>query len=93
MLTNPIDHLAQITDPRRQNKNLLHPLRNILTIALSAVICGYLDWVDIEDFGNENKAWFAQFLDLTNGIPHTTPLATYSNDLTKTNLANILVSG
>ena len=69
MLTNPIDHLAQITDPRRQNKNLLHPLRNILTIALSAVICGYLDWVDIEDFGNENKAWFAQFLDLTNGIP------------------------
>ncbi|MBR7513960.1 transposase family protein, partial [Mycobacterium tuberculosis] len=25
--------------------------------------------VDIEDFGNENKAWFAQFLDLTNGIP------------------------
>ena len=69
MLTNPIDHLAQITDPRRQNKNLLHPLRNILTIALSAVICGYFDWVDIEDFGNENKAWFAQFLDLTNGIP------------------------
>ncbi|MDI4510234.1 transposase family protein [Moraxella osloensis] len=69
MLTNPIDHLVQITDPRRQNKNLLHPLRNILTIALSAVICGYLDWVDIEDFGNENKAWFAQFLDLTNGIP------------------------
>ena len=34
MLTNPIDHLAQITDPRRQNRNLLHPLKNILTIAL-----------------------------------------------------------
>lgn len=30
MLTNPIDHLAHITDPRRQNKNLLHPLRNFL---------------------------------------------------------------
>ena len=43
MLTNPIDHLVQITDPRRQNKNLPHLLRNILTIALSAVICGYLD--------------------------------------------------
>lgn len=69
MLTNPIDHLVLITDPRRQNKNLLHPLKNILTIALTAVICGYHDWVDIEDFGNENQAWFAKFLDLTYGIP------------------------
>ena len=69
MLTNPIDYLEQIQDPRRQNRNLLHPLKNILTIALTAVICGYNDWVDIEDFGNENKTWFAKFLDLTNGIP------------------------
>lgn len=69
MLTNPIDYLAQVQDPRRQNKNLLHPLKNILTIALTAVICGYYDWVDIEDFGNENQAWFGQFLDLTHGIP------------------------
>lgn len=36
---------------------------------MSAVICGYYDWVDIEDFGNENQAWFAKFLDLTHGIP------------------------
>lgn len=69
MLTNPIDHLMQIQDPRRQNKNLLHPLRNILTIALTAVICGYSDWVDIEDFGVENQTWFAKFLDLKHGIP------------------------
>ncbi|STZ64306.1 Transposase [Moraxella lacunata] len=55
MLTNPIDYLSQVHDPRRQNKSLLHPLKNILTIALTAVICGYHDWVDIEDFGNENK--------------------------------------
>ncbi|STZ09681.1 Uncharacterised protein [Moraxella caprae] len=37
MLTNPIDYLSQVHDPRRQNKNLLHPLKNILTIALTAV--------------------------------------------------------
>lgn len=55
MLTNPIDYLSQVHDPRRQNKNLLHPLKNILTIALTAVICGYHDWVDIEDFGNVFK--------------------------------------
>lgn len=69
MLTNPIDYLSQVQDPRRQNKNLLHPLKNILTIALTAAICGYHDWVDIEDFGNENQVWFATFLDLTYGIP------------------------
>lgn len=69
MLTNPIDYLSQVHDPRRQNKNLLHPLKNILTIALTAMICGYHDWVDIEDFGYENQAWFGKFLDLPHGIP------------------------
>lgn len=69
MLTNPIDYLSQVNDPRRQTKNLLHPLKNILMIALTAVICGYHDWVDIEDFGNENQIWFSKFLDLTHGIP------------------------
>lgn len=69
MLSNPITHLSRITDPRRQNKNLLHPLKNILTIALSGILCGYDDWVSIEDFANENKDWFAKILDLTNGIP------------------------
>ena len=69
MLTNPIAYLSQIEDPRRQNKNLLHPLKNILTIALTGILCGYSDWVAIEDFASENQAWFASFLDLTNGIP------------------------
>lgn len=69
MLTNPIDYLPQIQDPRRQNKNLLHPLKNILTITLIVVIFGYHDWVDVGDFGNENQAWFAIFLDLIYGIP------------------------
>lgn len=69
MLSNPIDHLIQITDPRRQNNNLLHPLKNILTIALIGILCGYDDWVSIEDFANENKAWFASILDLKHGIP------------------------
>lgn len=69
MLSNPIHHLSLITDPRRQNKNLLHPLKNILTIALVGILCGYDDWVSIEDFANENKDWFAKFSDLTHGIP------------------------
>ena len=69
MLTNPINHLTQITDPKRQNKNLLHPLKNILTIALVGILCGHDDWVSIEDFAHENQDWFEQILELPNGIP------------------------
>ena len=83
MLTNPIDHLALIG---RQNKNLLHPLRTYLTIALSGASV-YLDWVESKTLVMKTKRGFAHFLTVQ------TPLATYSNDLTKTNLANILVSG
>lgn len=94
MLTNPIDYLAQVHDPRRQNKNLLHPLKNILTIALTAMICGYHDWVDIEDFGYENQAWFGKFLDLPHGIPsHDTFGNVFKRLNKKRSLVSILVSG
>jgi predicted transposase YbfD/YdcC len=44
-------------------------LVNILTIALCGAICGADSWVDIELFGESKQEWFAQFLDLSNGIP------------------------
>jgi hypothetical protein len=47
----------------------LHPLENIIVIALCAVICGADSWVDIELFGESKRQWFAKFLDLSNGIP------------------------
>lgn len=87
MLTNPIEYLSRIQDPRRQNKNLLHPLKNILTIALSAFICGYHDWVDVEDFGRENQAWFTKFLDLTHGIPSHDTFGNVFKRLSKDQLA------
>lgn len=69
MLANPITYLKDVPDPRRQNKNLRHPLENILMIALSGVICGFDDWVSIEEFGNNNKQWLSGILDLSYGIP------------------------
>ncbi len=38
-------------------------------ITLCAVLCGYEDWLSIEDFGCENEAWLRQFLELPHGIP------------------------
>jgi predicted transposase YbfD/YdcC len=66
--TNITEHFADLDDPRI-DRTKKHPLDNVLVIALCAAICGADTWVDIELFGESKREWFAQFLDLTNGIP------------------------
>jgi predicted transposase YbfD/YdcC len=61
------EHFADLTDPRR--REVKHPLINIVTIALCAVICGADDFVSIAAYGQEKKHWLARFLDLSAGIP------------------------
>lgn len=61
------DHFSELTDPRR--REVLHPLINIVTIALCAVICGADDFVSIAAYGREKQKWLARFLDLSAGIP------------------------
>jgi len=69
---NPIatitEHFADLEDPR-MDRTKLHPLDNILIIALCAAICGADSWVEVEQFGKAKRKWFAKYLDLTNGIP------------------------
>ena len=62
------EHFAELKDPRI-DRTKLHPLINILVIALCAAICGADNWVEIELFGPSKREWFARFLDLTNDIP------------------------
>lgn len=59
---------SDLEDPRTSHLND-HPLINILTIALCAVIAGAENWTDIENYGQQKAAWLSQFLDLSNGIP------------------------
>jgi predicted transposase YbfD/YdcC len=61
-------HFGNIDDPRRSYLNE-HPLINIITIALCAVIAGAEGWTDVEMFGQQKQAWLSRFLDLKNGIP------------------------
>ena len=61
------DHFAGLTDPRR--RKVTHPLINIVTIALCAVIAGADDFVTIAAWGRQKRAWLARFLDLSGGIP------------------------
>ena len=64
-----VNQLSQIHDPRRQTKNLLHPLVNVLTIGLCGIICGCETFTEMSEFGNAKKEFFARFLSLKNGIP------------------------
>jgi hypothetical protein len=61
-------HFGNIPDPRRSYLNE-HPLINIITIALCAVIAGAEGWTEVELFGQQKQAWLGRFLDLKHGIP------------------------
>ena len=72
-MSNPITatieaHFSDVEDPRRTYLND-HPLINIITIALCAVIAGAESWNDIANFGQQKIDWLSKFLDLKNGIP------------------------
>lgn len=63
-----LTHFAALTDPRVE-RTKLHPLVNILTVAICAVICGAESWDEIAAFGEARAEWFGAFLDLSPGIP------------------------
>jgi len=48
MLPNPQPFFANLPDPRRDTRNKLHKLKDIVMITLCAVLAGYEDWVSIE---------------------------------------------
>jgi len=62
------DHFAALQDPRVE-RTKYHPLRNIVFIAVCALLSGANDFVGMEKFGKSKQAWLARFLDLSNGIP------------------------
>lgn len=62
-------HFKSLPDPRRQTMNMRHKFLDILVIAISGVICGANNWVNVATFGNAKEKWFRTFLELPNGIP------------------------
>jgi predicted transposase YbfD/YdcC len=61
-------YFGGLPDPR-QGQNVQHPLLSIITIAISAVVCGADSWVDIAMFGEAKQDWLASFVALPHGIP------------------------
>jgi predicted transposase YbfD/YdcC len=68
-LLDPRPYFADLPDPRRETRDKLHKLHDILMIVLCAVLSGVEDWVGMEAFAEEKEAWLRGFLDLPNGIP------------------------
>ena len=54
-------HFAQHEVPRVQ-RTRLHPLRDIVGIAICALSAGAERWDDMALFGEAKHAWFATFL-------------------------------
>ena len=48
---NFVDYFSEVSDPRRETKNKLHKLKEILVLVILAVICGADNWTEIEAFG------------------------------------------
>jgi len=63
-----LGHFRIIQDPRLERRKL-HQLESILFIAVCGVLSGVENWVEMEEFAEARKEWFAKYVDLKNGIP------------------------
>jgi predicted transposase YbfD/YdcC len=61
-------HFGGLKDPRIE-RTKRHLLVDIVCLSICAVIAGADGWEDIEEFGEQRKAWLRTFLKLPNGIP------------------------
>ena len=57
-----------IADNRRAH-SVIYPLKEILFIMLTAIICGATSYVRIEMFANSRIEWLKKYLKLENGVP------------------------
>ena len=57
---------TKLEDPRK--RDILHPLQNIIVIAVCCLIAGGEGWEDMEKFGKSKTDFFSTFLDLSAGI-------------------------
>ncbi len=61
-------YFSDIRDPR-VSRTKKHLLKDILVIAVLAVIAGAEGWEDIENYGISKQQWLEEFLELPHGIP------------------------
>lgn len=63
------DVFVDLPDPRRDTRNKLHELNDILVLATCAILGGAEGWEAIAEYGRTKEPFFRRFLRLANGIP------------------------
>jgi hypothetical protein len=63
-----LEHFGELADPRI-DRHKEPKLRDVLVIAICAILWGANDWGAGETVGQAKRAWFERFLDLAHGIP------------------------
>jgi hypothetical protein len=66
--TSFLEHFANLKDPRIE-RSKEHLLKDIIAIAILAVLSGADGWVAREAYGNAKYEWLKSFLELPKGIP------------------------
>lgn len=61
-------HFMIIYDPRQEGK-VWHKLIDVLFIAVTATVCGFNEWEDMEIWASEKEEWLRKYLELPHGIP------------------------
>jgi predicted transposase YbfD/YdcC len=61
-------HFDALKDPRI-DRTKLHPLLEVVFIAVCALLSGANDFVGMEKFGKAKHEWLKKYLELRNGIP------------------------
>ena len=70
--TNLSSYFTELKDPR-VSRTKKHLLKDILVIAILAVIAGAEGWEDLENYGLSKQQWLEEFLELPHGIPSDDP--------------------
>lgn len=78
---------ADLPDPRRETRNKLHALTDILVLATCAVIGGADTWDDIAEYGETKEGFFRRVLPLAHGIPSADTFARVFAKLNPTRFA------
>lgn len=68
MFSQLLTSFATLPDPRCAGRTR-HRLRDVLVMAICAIVAGAETWVDIAHYGQLKQTWLATFLELPNGIP------------------------
>jgi predicted transposase YbfD/YdcC len=63
-----LEAFARVEDPRI-DRTKLHPLLNVLVMALCGAIAGANGWDELAEFARSRKEWFATLLDMPHGTP------------------------